>query len=573
MPNFFTDNPDILFHFENLNIEDIVELTENFYEESKKYNYAPTNYADAMENYRKILEIIGDITGNFIAPRAADVDKEGNTIENGKVVYAKGTQENLKQLVDAELMSVESQREFEGLNFPKTVYMMMVEIVSRADASLMNIFGLQDIAITIEKFGDEEQKKRFLPGFSTGEFTGAMALTEPDAGSDLQAVKLHAFQNEEGQWFLRGVKRFITNGGGEVLLVLARSEPGTKDGRGLSMFACFGGDSVVVRRIENKLGIHGSPTCELQFNDTPAVLIGKRKFGLIKYVMDLMNSARLGVSAQALGISQAAYEEALNYAKAREQFGQPIYNIPPVTNMLIEMRVILETNRSLYYDTCKWVDRRNKLELHIERLKEQEKNFQDETDKMKWANKVCNLLTPMTKYILTESSNKITYDALQIHGGAGYMKDFNIERLARDARITNIYEGTSQLQIVAAMGGVINDLMVDHFDKKMKKTYKGTLNKLADYLKEIREIFLDCLKYVQDKNDPSFQDVAAKELVELYSFLYVGFLVLDEAENNRRKIFIANRYITNSLANARKNSESIKNEQFSDLLHADEILQ
>ena len=573
MPNFFTENSDILFHFENLHIEDIVELTENFYEEAKEYNYAPINYIDAIENYKKIMEIVGDIAGNFIAPRATEVDEQGNTIENGKVVYAKGTQENLKQLVDAELMSVEFQRKFGGLNFPKTIYMMMLEIVSRADASLMNIFGLQDIAMTIEKFGDEEQKKQFMPGFSSGDYTGAMALTEPDAGSDLQAVNLHAYQNEEGRWFLRGVKRFITNGGGEVLLVLARSEPGTKDGRGLSMFACFGGDTVVVRRIENKLGIHGSPTCELQFNDTPAVLIGKRKLGLIKYVMDLMNSARLGVSAQALGISQAAYEEALAYAKAREQFGQPIYNIPPVTNMLIDMRVTLETNRSLYYDTCKWVDRRSKLELHIERLKNQEKNFQDETDKMKWANKVCNLLNPMTKYILTESSNKITYDALQIHGGAGYMKDFTIERLARDARITNIYEGTSQLQIVAAMGGVIKDILADHFDEKMKKTYKGTLNKLADHLKEIREIFTDCLKYVQDKNDPRYQDVAAKELVDLYSFLYVGFLVLDEAEINRRKIFIANRYITNALANARKSSEAIKNGQFSDLLHADEILQ
>lgn len=573
MPNFFTENSDILFHFENLHIEDIVELTENFYEEAKEYNYAPTNYIDAIENYKKIMEIVGDIAGNFIEPRATEVDEQGNTIENGKVVYAKGTQENLKQLVDAELMSVEFQRKFGGLNFPKTIYMMMLEIVSRADASLMNIFGLQDIGITIEKFGDVEQKKQFLPGFSSGDYTGAMALTEPDAGSDLQAVKLQAYQNEEGQWFLSGVKRFITNGGGEVLLVLARSEPGTKDGRGLSMFACFGGDTVVVRRIENKLGIHGSPTCELQFNDTPAVLIGKRKLGLIKYVMDLMNSARLGVSAQALGISQAAYEEALAYAKAREQFGQPIYNIPPVTNMLIDMRVTLETNRSLYYDTCKWVDRRNKLELHIERLKNKEKNFQDEMDKMKWANKVCNLLNPMTKYILTESSNKITYDALQIHGGAGYMKDFKIERLARDARITNIYEGTSQLQIVAAMGGVIKDILADHFDEKIKKTYKGTLNKLADHLKEIREIFTDCLKYVQDKNDPQYQDVAAKELVDLYSFLYVGFLVLDEAEINRRKIFIANRYITNALANAKKNSESIKNEQFSDLLHADEILQ
>lgn len=573
MPNFFTENNDILFHFENLNIEEIVELTENYYKEVKEYNYAPTNYSDAMENYRKILEIVGDISANFIAPRAAEVDKEGNTVVDGKVIYAKGTQENLKQLTDADLMAVETERKYGGLNFPKTIYMMMVEMVSHADASLMNIFGLQDIAITIEKFGDEEQKQKFLPGFSSGEYTGAMALTEPDAGSDLQAVKLQAYQNEEGQWFLRGVKRFITNGGGEVLLVLARSEPGTKDGRGLSMFACYGDDTVIVRRIENKLGIHGSPTAELQFNDTPAQLIGKRKFGLIKYVMDLMNSARLGVSAQALGISQAAYEEALIYAKAREQFGQPIYNIPPVTNMLIDMRVTLETNRSLFYATCKWVDLRDKLEVHIEKLKDQGKNFQEEMNRMKETNKTCNLLTPMTKYILAESSNKITYDALQIHGGAGYMKDFTIERLARDARITNIYEGTSQLQIVAAVGGVLTDILADHFEKKMKKSYKGALTKLAEHLAEIREIFLDCLKYVTDKNDSRFQDVAAKELVELYSFLFVGYLTLDEAEINRRKIFIANRYITNALANSRKNSESIKNEQFSDLLHADEILQ
>jgi alkylation response protein AidB-like acyl-CoA dehydrogenase len=572
MPNYFTENEDILFHFENLKIENIVELAENFYQESKEYNYAPINYADAMENYKKILEIAGDIGGNFVASRAADVDEEGSTIKDGRVFYAKGTQENLEQLTNAELMSVEFPRKYGGLNFPKTIYMMMVEIISRADASLMNIFGLQDIAMTISKFGDEEQKTEFLPGFSSGKYTGAMALTEPDAGSDLQAVKLQAYQNEEGQWYLRGVKRFITNGGSDVLLVLARSEPGTKDGRGLSMFACYGDDTVVVRRIENKLGIHGSPTCELQFNDTPAVLIGKRKFGLIKYVIDLMYSARLGVSAQALGISQAAYEEALRYAKAREQFGVPIYNIPTVTNMLIEMRVMLETNRSLFYSTCQWVDIRNKLEDHIERLKEQDKAYMEEMDRVKVANRICNLLTPMTKYILSESANKITYDALQIHGGAGYMKDFTIERLTRDARITNIYEGTTQLQIVAATGGVLNDLLADHFEMKMKKSYKGALVKLADHLKEIREIFLDCLKYVTDKKDTHFQEVAAKELVDLYAFLYVGYMVLDEAEIHQHKIFIANRYITNALANARKNSESIKNELYSDLLHADEIL-
>ena len=258
MPNFFTENEDILFHFENLNIEEIVQIIENDYKDAELYNFAPTDYADALENYKKVLEIVGDIAGNFIAPRAAEVDEQGNKVINGKIEYARGTSENLKQLSDAELMAVEFPREYGGLNFPKTIYMMMVEMVSTADASLMNIFGLQDIAMTINKFGDTELKKEYLPKFSTGEYTGAMALTEPDAGSDLQAVKLHAYQDENGNWFLRGVKRFITNGGGEVLLVLARSEAGTKDGRGLSMFACHGDDTVVVRRIENKLGISGT---------------------------------------------------------------------------------------------------------------------------------------------------------------------------------------------------------------------------------------------------------------------------------------------------------------------------
>jgi alkylation response protein AidB-like acyl-CoA dehydrogenase len=572
MPNFFSDNADILYHFEKLNLEEVVGILEDDYSYAKSYKHAPKNYTDAKENFRKALELVGDIAANFIAPRAADVDLDGNTLKNGKVAYAKGTRENLKQLADADLMGIEHPHQYGGLNFPKTVYLMSVEIVSRADASLMNIYGLQDIAETIKKFGNAQQHQEFLPKFSSGEYTGAMALTEPDAGSDLQAVKLHAYQNEEGQWFLRGVKRFITNGNAEVLLVLARSEAGTKDGRGLSLFVCYGDDTIVVRRIENKLGIHGSPTCELQFNDTPAQLIGKRKFGLIKYVMDLMNSARLGIAAQALGISQAAYEQALLYAKAREQFGKAIYNIPPVTNLLIDMRVLLESNRSLFYASCEWVDLRNRLEEKIERLKAAGKSFSDELERFKQASKIAALLTPISKYILTEACNRITYDALQIHGGAGYMKDFTIERLARDARITNIYEGTSQLQIVAASGGVINDILKDHFDAKEKKSYKGSLESLAGYLKEIRTIYSDCLKYIMDKRDPNFQEVAIKELVELYASLFTGYLLLDEAETNKRKVFIANRYIVNALANAHKHADAIKNEQFSDLLHADEIL-
>jgi alkylation response protein AidB-like acyl-CoA dehydrogenase len=572
MSNFFIDNIDLQFQFNNLNINDIVELAEEKYQQAKDFNYAPKNYEDAVENYRKVLEVVGDMASNYIAPRAADVDVMGAAFSNGKVSYAKGTQENLKQLSQSDMMGMILPRKYGGLNFPFTVYMMATEVVSRADASLMNIFGLQDIGDTLRKFGSPEQKQEFLPKFATGEYTGAMALTEPDAGSDLQAVKLSAYQDENGNWFLRGVKRFITNGNGEVLLVLARSEQGTKDGRGLSMFACYGDDTVVVRRIEHKLGIHGSPTCELQFNDTPAQLVGQRKYGLIKYVLDLMYRARMGVSAQALGISQAAYEEALKYAKEREQFGKPIYNIPVIANMLIDMRVMLECNRSLFYSAAKFVDRKEKLEELIENLKAAGKPFAEYNNQLKAVTKIANLLTPVSKYTLTEGANKITYDALQIHGGTGYMKEFKVERLARDARITNIYEGTSQMQIVAASGGVINDILAEWFDEKEQKEYKGGLNRLADYLKEIRVIFKDSLKYVLDKKDAAFQDVASKDLVELYTYLYVGYLVLEEAEIEPKKVFIASRYIINSMSNARKNAESIKNELFSDLLHADKIL-
>ena len=572
MPNFFTDNSDIQFQFNNLDFKEIVDITEDNYEQAKEFNYAPVNYEDATENYRKVLEVVGDIAGNFVAPRAPDVDHEGAQLKDGKVHYAKGTRENLKQLSQAELMGMIFPRKYGGLNFPFTMYVMAIEILSRADASLMNIFGLQDIGDTIRKFGTEAQREEYLPRFCTGEVTGAMALTEPDAGSDLQAVKLQAYQNADGKWFLKGCKRFITNGNGEVLLVLARSEAGTKDGRGLSLFACYGDHTVKVRRIENKLGIHGSPTCELQFNDTPAQLVGQRKFGLIKYVLDLMYRARMGVSAQALGISQAAFNEALKYAKEREQFGKAIYNIPVVTNMLIDMKEKIESNRSLFYSTALTVDRKEKLEELIDKLKSKGKSFTDEAQKLKYAIKLTNLLTPMTKYILSEAANKITHDAIQIHGGTGYMKEFNVERHARDARITNIYEGTSQMQIVAASGGVINDILGEYFDGKENREYKGGLNRLAGFLREIREIYKEALKYVLDKKDPSFQDVAAKDLVDLYSYLYVGYLLLGEAEIEPKKIFIANRYILNSLANARKNFESIKNESFSDILHAEEIL-
>lgn len=572
MPNYFTENHDVQFHFNRLNLEEIIGMLEDNYEEAKRYNYAPISYEDAVENYRKVMEVVGDIAGNFISPRAADVDSEGAQYKSGKVSYARGTQENLEMLSRADLMGMILPRQYGGLNFPFTVYLMATEIISRADASLMNLFGLQDIGDMIAKYGDEDQKREFVPKFTTGEHTGAMALTEPDAGSDLQSVKMHAYQNEKGQWFLRGMKRFITNGNAQVHLVLARSEPGTKDGRGLSMFACYGDETVKVRRIENKLGIHGSPTCELQFNDTPAQLIGQRKFGLIKYVFDLMYRARMGVSAQALGISQAAFDEALMYAKDRVQFGRAIYNIPAVSNLLIDMRVVLESNRSLMYSAAKVVDQKERLEEVINRKKQLGESVTDLNNELKAVNKVANFLTPVTKLVLTESANKITYDSLQIHGGTGYMKEFRVERLARDARITNIYEGTSQLQVVAAISGVLNDVLKEYFDKREKKEYAGGLAVLSNHLKEIREILYDSLKYVAGKKDTGFQDVAAKELVELYAYLYVGYLLLDEAEENQKKRFIANRYILNALASSRRNAEIIKSETYSDILHLDEIV-
>lgn len=572
MANYFLDNPDLLFQFNRLDLKEIVEMTEKNYAEAEKFDYAPVNYEDAVENFKRVLEVVGDIASNYIAPRAAEIDEEGALFEDGKVRYAKGTKEALDMLSKAELLGMILPREYGGLNFPTTVYMMAVELISRADASLMNIFGLQDIGKTIAQFADDNQKEEFLPGFASGKYTGAMALTEPDAGSDLQAVKLTAYQDEKGKWYLRGVKRFITNGNGEVLLVLARTEAGTKDARGLSMFACYGDETVKVRRIEHKLGIHGSPTCELQFNDTPAQLVGTRRFGLLKYVIYLMNRARVGIGAQSLGISQQAYEEALKYAKAREQFGKPIYNLPVISNMLIDMRVTLEANRSLFYSTCIWLDKKEKYEEAVDRQKALKKPFAEMNEKLKEANKIVALLTPVTKYILSESANKITYDALQIHGGTGYMKEFIIERLSRDARITNIYEGTSQMQIVAAAGGVVNDVLGEYFNEWTKKEYKGSLANLLTNLLEIRELFKESLKYIKDKKDTNLQDVAAKDLVELYTYIYIGFLLLKEANEDQRKVFTARRYILDAVAKARKNAESIKSELYSDILHADTIL-
>ena len=572
MPNFFSDNADLQFHFSQFDLKESCAISESDYSFHEKFPYAPVDYDDAMHNYRLLLDLIGNIAGNSIAPRAAQVDEEGAVFKDGKVTYAAGTQKNLAELAKADLMGLILPYRYGGINAPFTIYSMAIEVVSRADASLMNIFGLQDIADCINKYGTEEQRQEFLPGFCSGEYTGAMALTEPDAGSDLQACKLSATQDDKGVWHLRGVKRFITNGNGDVLLVLARSEPGTKDARGLSMFVCQADETVIVRRIEHKLGINGSPTCELQFNDTEAQLVGKRKMGLIKYVLDLMYRARMGVSAQALGLSQAAYEEAVKYAKERVQFGKPIYEIPVVSNMLIDMRVALEVNRALFYQAANYVDIKERLEERISHMKERGESTTDLSARLRDLTKIAGFLTPVCKYVLTEGSNRITYDALQIHGGAGYMKEFRVERLARDARITNIYEGTSQLQIVAATGGVVTDVLKDYFDEHAAKEYKGATSGLAAQVREIRELFLDSVRFVNERKDSVFQEVAARSLVEMYISCYLGYVLLDQAEIEGRKLFIAHRYILRSVSEARMHIESIKNGTFADILHADKIL-
>jgi alkylation response protein AidB-like acyl-CoA dehydrogenase len=572
MPNFFTENADLMFRFEHLDLEEQVAILEDDYAQAEQFDYAPASYEDAIDNYRRVLEMAGALTGDLIAPRAAEVDVEGNTLVDGKVRYAKGIQQALDELKAAELMGATLPRRFGGLNFPTSVHMMTTEMIARADASLMNLYLLQDIADTICKYGSDAQREEFIPRLASGEFTGAMVLTEPDAGSDLQAIKLHAYQNEDGDWFLRGVKRFITNGCGDVLLVLARSEPDTQGARGLSLFVCYGGEKVKIRRIEHKLGIHGSPTCELQFDDTPAQLVGQRKFGLVRYVMDLMNGARLGIAAQAIGIAQAAYEEAAKYAAARVQFGTAIRDIPPVTNMLIDMRVTLESHRALLYSTAWWVDLADRLADRVAKLKERGEPYAEDRKRMREAEGIAALLTPLAKYFLTESANRIAYDALQVHGGTGYMQEFNVERHARDARITSIYEGTSQLQIVAAYGGVLRDVLGAHFAAKEEKSYASDLKEAADRLKTMRRLFHEASTHVEEKDDRAVTDVAAKELVEMYGYLHMGYLLLEDAERDERKKLIANRFAIDALAKSRKNHESIVSDQFCDLASAAEIL-
>ena len=549
MGNFFKDNPDLMFTLEHLDLAPVAELVEHGYKNAEEFDYAPENFADALDNYRQALKVVGEIAADRIEPRSRTVDAEGPKFENGKVTYHPLTTQNLKDLADAGLMGVMLEHRFGGLNFPVSIYTMMTEIVSRADASLQNIFGLQDIAETISFFGNEEQKQAYLPGFATGEFDGAMDLTEPDYGSDLPGVRLRAWQDENGQWYLNGMKRFITNGCAKVHLVLARSEEGTTDARGLSMFICEACPQLVVRRIEDKMGIHGVPTCELQYNDVPAQLCGKRKFGLIRYVMSLMNGARVAISAQAVGIAEAAYRAARQYAAEREQFKKSIDKFPAIYSMLSSMKTKLTAARALLYETTRVVDLRNSLS----RLVDEGTATPEQRAAQKYYERLAAALTPMCKALATEVSNSIAYDNIQIHGGTGYMRDFNAERFYRDARITNIYEGTTQLQIVAAIGGVVQHVLDQRIGELAAVPVNDALAALRDKLIAKKPELDEAIQFVSDKKNAEYHDLVARSLVEMATNIFVGLLLIRDAAADEKRAAIAERYVLDAIRDFDRN--------------------
>ena len=538
--NFFADNQDLQFRLEHLDLQEIVEILEDGYRYHEHYEVAPHNYADALDNYRLQLNILGEICGEYIAPRAAEADEEGAHFADGKVTYAAATQEALELLRQAELMGPMLPYEYGGLNVPESIFQMMVEIVSRAEAGLMNLFGLQEISATIAEFGDEELKARLLPRFASGEVTGAMALTEPDAGSDLGAVQTRATYDEEaGIWRISGVKRFITNGCGDVLLVLARSEEGTTDARGLSLYAVEADETVRVRRIEHKLGIHTSPTCELQFNNTPAYLIGRRRYGLIRYAMAMMNGARLAVAAQALGIAEAAYREARQYAAKRIQFGQPICDIPAVSRMLLTMRGEIEATRALLAEAGHWVD----LKKAYEHLQERGNGPADLRTRLREATRLADVLTPMAKYYAAEMGNRVCYQAIQIHGGTGYMREFNVERHYRDVRITSIYEGTSQLQVVGAIGGLLGHALDGLLDNWAAASDAGPeLAPLVRRLEDATASFLRCTDHLKEQERPVI-DYYAGDLTEMAIYVTNAWLLLRDASYSEHKREMARVYL------------------------------
>ena len=528
MANFYTDNPDLKHHLSHPLMQKIVELKERNFADADKFDYAPQNFEDAMDSYQKVLEVVGEICGGKIAENAEGVDAQGPHVENGRVVYADGTQENLDLCRKAGLMGMAMPRRFGGLNFPITPYIMAADIVSRADTGFENLWGLQDCAETIYEFADEEQKERYIPRVCQGE-TMSMDLTEPDAGSDLQSVMLKATEQPDGTWRLNGVKRFITNGDSDIHLVLARSEDGTKDGRGLSMFIYDKRDGGVdVRRIENKMGIKGSPTCELTYKNAKAELCGSRRLGLIKYVMALMNGARLGIAAQSVGVSERAYREALDYARDRKQFGKAIIEFPAVYEMLAVMKAKLDASRALLYETARFVD----IYKAYDDIAKERTLTAEERKEAKTFSRKADACTPLVKGMGSEYCNQNAYDAIQIHGGSGFMKDYACERVYRDARITSIYEGTTQLQVVAAIRHVTTGTYLSLIREYEAQPVKESLKGIHDILVGLTEKFEKAVQTVTETKNQEYLDFMARRLVEMAGNIIMAYLLLGHAEAN-----------------------------------------
>ena len=555
MANFYTDNPDLRHHLNHPLMEKIVELKERNYSDAAKYDYAPMDFADAMDSYDKVLEIVGDICGGTIADNAEGVDHDGPKVENGRVIYAPGTQENLDLCRKAGLMGMAMPRRLGGLNFPITPYIMAADIVSRADTGFENLWGLQDCAETIYEFADEDQKQRYIPRVCQGE-TMSMDLTEPDAGSDLQSVMLKATEQPDGTWLLNGVKRFITNGDSDIHLVLARSEAGTKDGRGLSMFIYDKRDGGVnVRRIENKMGIKGSPTCELTYKNAKAVLCGNRRMGLIKYVMALMNGARLGIAAQSVGVSELAYREALAYARDRKQFGKAIIEFPAVYEMLSVMKAKLDASRSLLYACARYVD----IYKIYDDIAKERSLTPEERKESKYYSRLADALTPLAKGLGSEYCNQNAYDCIQIHGGSGFMKDYACERLYRDARITSIYEGTTQLQVVAAIRHVTTGTYLSLIREYESEAVKPELQSLKDRLIAMTAVYAEAVDKVGSVEDTAYGDFMARRLVEMAGNIIMGHLLVLDANRTDSFTRSAEVYCNIAQAEVTKHSEFIKN--------------
>ena len=525
MANYYTDHPEIEFHLNHPLMKRVVDLKERNYVEKDQFEDAPVNYEDAIENYKRLLDITGDVAGNIIEPNSESVDQEGPHLENGRMIYASKTFENLEATRKAGLWGLSMPRRYGGLNLPNAVFSMASEIISAADAGFQNIWSLQSCIDTLYEFGSEEQRQKYIPRICAGE-TMSMDLTEPDAGSDLQRVMLKATQDADGTWRLNGVKRFITNGDSDIHLVLARSEEGTKDGRGLSMFIYDKRDGgVTVRHIENKLGIHGSPTCELVYKNAKAELCGSTRLGLIKYVMALMNGARLGIAAQSVGVEQEAYNEGLAYAKERAQFGEKIINFPAVYDMLSRMKAKLDAGRSLLYCCARYVD----IYKALEDIARDTKLTPEERQEMKKYTRLADAFTPLAKGMNSEYANQNAYDAISIHGGSGFIMEYKCQRLFRDARIFSIYEGTTQLQVVAAIRYITNGTYLSIIKEMLESEVSDDLKPLKERVAKLVELYEAAINKVKEANDQAVHDFLARRLYNMTGDIVMSLLILDDA--------------------------------------------